>query len=422
MRLNNDLKTWKILGAAALISCSLFACKREMTPDSPTSADTSAVSTPSAQASPSVLHSPDANLDVQRESTFVRLTETYEVQVAENEDGYPILKPLLSGQLPPEMGEDLQTFSLETPEQQDIFDTHLLPILEDSFSRRYFVTSNKLEAGDEQADFRTLRHLVNLLTTRADQVWKEGDNERALALASLPLQLSASMRNRPETVSVNLFSSNYAESTLILIPKWIESEQFRPQDHQKLLAMIQESAPSYSHLQETVSVDFAQLSNSLQSEKGRENLGIGRLEPSTLKKWLSQLNEIYSEAIKLYTPGSDEGSSFNERVLKASTLIQGLVIDYPQVATMQRHSFAKYKSTELGLALLGPEGDSLKSLSSEEVVERVFASQVDNLPVLKSILLVEHQGKSLRVMGKLGKFELLAPGVSPIFFEFHPDL
>ena len=422
MRAKTDYKTWRALGATFLICCSLSACTQENSPKTQPSPSMSTTTSPSSQASPQVIDLPNANLDAQRASVFETLTTAYELPVAENEDGYKLIKPLLSGQLPPELGEDLLAFRLETPEQKQIFDSHLLPILEESFSRPYFVTSQKLEAGEEQADFRSLRRIIKLLATRADQLWMEGDRDRALTLVSLPLQLSASMRNRPETVSVNLFSSTYAEFALALMPKWLETESLPPEVQQKLLVMVRKYAPSYSHLQETVSVDFAQLSNSLQSEKGRENLGIGQLESTTLKKWLSQLDQIYSEAIQLYTPGSDEGKVFNEQVLKASTLIQGLVIDYPQIATMQRHSFAKYKSTELGMTLLSPEGASLKALSSAETIERIFASQPDNLLVLKDLLVVEYQGNSLRVMGKVGEFDLLAPGVGPIFFEFHPDL
>jgi len=171
--------------------------------------------TPLAQASPSpageVASRSDDGL------VFRSITERYEQPVDEQGDGFRVVLPLLEGDLPEGFGEDLSDISLETPEQQKAFDDRLLPVLKKSFASPTFVPSQRLLAGDSGVNYRGLRQLVTLLGMRAEQLWADGDKKGAIELASLPLSLARAMRSRPETASVNLFSSSYAESSLSLI-------------------------------------------------------------------------------------------------------------------------------------------------------------------------------------------------------------
>lgn len=379
---------------------------------------------PAPSASPVALVSPvETSLPVttadpaEEKALFAALTEQYQADVEASRNGYPIVEPFLKGELPEGMGEDLYELSLESSEEQAAFDSKLLPTLKNSFSKPIFVPKSELVAGDTEVNYRGLRHLVGLLTQRAEQVWEKGDKQQALELAQLPLNLSSAMRVRPETASVNLFSSNYSEATLALIPSWMESGNMDPESVDDLRSMLEASSPDYAHLRETVSVDFAQLLNSLDSEKGREMLGIGQVEPSTLELWKKQLLAIHGEAVRLYDEAPLDPAAFNQSVRAASGPIQGLVIDYPEVATMQKHWFAKYKASELGLALLGPKGPELSKLDSEQLIGEVLQDDQATEDAVKALLEIKIDQESIVVMGQPGQFELLAPGVEPVFFE-----
>jgi len=190
---------------------------------------------------------------------------------------------------------------------------------------------------------------------------------------------------------------------------------------ESLSRVLRENTPSYQHLQETVVVDFAQLTNSLQSDDGRKLLGIGQVEDATLATWTEQLADIFEEAEELYGHEPTDAEDFNEKVMSAAVPIQGLVIDYPEVSTMQKHSFVKYKATELGVALLGSDGQELRALPSEELIGQFFDGDEASSEVLKSLIRVEADESSIRVLGQAGQFEMLAPGVEPVFFEFQSD-
>ena len=130
---------------------------------------------------------------------------------------------------------------------------------------------------------------------------------------------------------------------------------------------------------------------------------------------------IHQKATLLFAFDGDGATSFNQEILKASGPIQGLVIDYPEVATMQKHAFAKYKSMELGLTLLGPQGAELRKQPSEEIIQQIFSSDPETVKALKALLVIEVQDESFKVLGRSGQFDLLAPGVNPVFFEFNSD-
>lgn len=409
----------KLLGLA-LCLC-LQSCQQSPVGEptvSPSPASTQLAVTPSA--TPALTPAVNAT-DIQ--AVFKAVTTRYESTVVPEDDGYTILEPLLNGPLPSGLASDLEELRLETAEQKQKFDTHLLPLLMEGMGKPTFVPTRVLQAGGPLINFRGLRQLVRLTAERADQLWSEGKKKKAQEVLAAPLALAQAMRSRPQTVSSYLFEASYAESSLNLIPKWLEDSGAAPELVLELSQLVRQQAPNYDQLRETVDVDFAQLFNSLKTAEGRENLGIGQLEPSTLARWKDQLKTIYLEAIKLYElEENEDGTAFTQAVLAASTPIQGIVIDYPAVSTMQKHSFARYKAYELGLALLGPTSKELKALESEELIKKVFAAEPDTAVAVVSLVQVELKGDSIRIVGKPGIFELIAPGVEPVFFEYHPNL
>jgi hypothetical protein len=395
------------------LSVMLSGCQQQPSP--------SVSGTPVAlQTSTAVGETPVPSSREMDDEGLLAITQQYERPVDEADDGFLLVQPLLSGQLPEGFGEDLYEIGVETPDQQALFDQEILPILQESFSKSTFVPPRRLLTGDFGVDYRGIRHLVSLLAQRADQLWVAGEQERAIELAGLPLSLARAMRSRPETASANLFSSAYAESSLSLFPGWLEEAHQQEAIVSSLREALSRNAPGYGHLSETVRVDFAQLLNSLKTEDGRNLLGIGQVEESTLAGWNKQLRAIYLEAQALYDNQSSDAKTFNTSVLSAAQPIQGLVIDYPEVSSMQKHSFVKYKATELGLALLGPDSQSLRALPSAELIKKVFAGDAVTVKALQDMLIVEVDEKSIRVVGQPGKFEMLAPGVEPVFFEFGP--
>jgi hypothetical protein len=349
---------------------------------------------------------------------FQELTAEFESPVPPDSDVYVALKPILEGNLPKGLGDDVNALDLESPAQVQAFDESLLPLLEEALEKPYFAPDTKLQAtGFGTVDYRGIRTVVNLITTRADQLWSQGEREEAVDLLELPLNLSVAMQSRPETASVNLFSSGYAEAAVSLAQEWLESPDVKPDTVDELAEALEEASPSYPHLQETVTVDFAQLYNSLETEEGRSQLGIGQVQDTTLQAWNSQLLAIHGEASRLYDTRPMDPAAFNKTVLDASGPIQGLVIDYPEVATMQKHAFAKYKATELGLALLGSRGESLRELPSDKMIETVFQENLETAQVLKNLLEVSVDEERIRIEGRDGQFELLVPGVNPVFFQ-----
>lgn len=396
-------KSQRCIAVGIVVAC-LAGCsgspRNAEAPEAPT-----AVSEPST--APAASPSPSGEIGFDRElALFDEIVERYEAPIDEADNGYFIVEPLLSGVLPEAFDEEsLYDISLESSEQRKLFDEHLLPILTEGFTKSLFRPNGRLVVGDVEVDYRGLRHLVILIGQRAEQHWSQGEKAAALKLLRLPLSLSQAMRERPETASINLFSSSYAEVSLDLVQTWTESSTIDEESIRSLRTILEEAEPDFSHLQETVVVDFAQLLNSLETEAGRERLGIGLVEDERLQKWRDELLTIYREALELYGDKPIDATAFNRTVLDSSSRIQGLVIDYPEVATMQKRALVRYKATELGLAMMLP--------NSEERVETLI-----NEPVAREFLKIDRDDERVRLIGQPGQFEVLAPGVEPIFFEY----
>jgi hypothetical protein len=378
--------------------------------------------TPSKTATPAPVTTtaqPAASASPVSSEVFVAVTDRYEMEMEEGQNGYPLLQPILNSELPEGLGDDLELVALDTPEQIKSFDLMLLPTLRDGFRKKRFAPPGLLQAGTADINYRGLRHLVSLVVQRAEQQ-QGADMQSALGLIELPLALAGAMQSRPETVSVNLFSAGYASSVLSWIQTALESGALDQTAIGRLQKLLSKYTPSYSHVEETITVDFAQLTNSLATEEGREMMGIGQVQDSTLQTWRQQLSDIYQQATKLYLTQKLDADAFNETVMKASGPIQGLVIDYPAMATMQKRYFAEYKATELGLAMVGPDAAKWKSLDSDKLLESFFQNEPETVDALKALLKVERDGESFKIVGQMEQFELLAPGVEPILFE-HRD-
>ena len=397
-----------LLAATASAICS---CSQPADPGVPSSTPEPMAS---SQATPEASSTPAEVVD---EAVFVAVTERYEAEPESGQNGFEVLEPLLNSQLPEGLGDDLEMVSLDEPEQIKAFDSKLLPTLKKGMGRKGFVPKARLLAGEGDINYRGLRHLVSLLGTRAEQRLEQGDVKGATELVEMPLSLASAMQSRPETVSVNLFSAGYASTSVAWIQGALESGALDAETIARLQKVLAANSPSYPHLQETITVDFAQLVNSLNIEEGRAMMGIGQVEESTLESWRKQLFEIYARATKLYETSPGSAEAFNQTVMQAAVPIQGLVLDYPEVVTMQKRYFAEYKATELGLALVGPEAARWKDVPSGELVEQYFADQPETVAALKELVKVERDGQTFKVVGRLEHFELLAPGVEPVLFE-----
>lgn len=347
------------------------------------------------------------------------MTESFQASIEKEKNGLTSLEGILAGRLPEGMTGTLYDLSIDSEADRTQFDTHLLPLLRQAFTAEVFAPAGELAVGDSSLDYRGLRHLVGLVAQRAEQHWLKGDKESALELASYPLSLARAMQARPETASANLFSQGYASITLDLIPLWLESQKLDPEVVASLRQALKENSPSYGHVEQTVTVDFAQLLNSLETSEGRGRLGIGMVEKRTLEIWTAQVLQLYAEAKKLYSPGGGGLDSFNDAFRASAEPIQGVVIPYPEVATSQKHFFAKYKSTELGLALLS---DDFKSLSLEQLIEKLYPDDEKTRALLKDCLELEKSQTSIRILGKKDYFALISPMEAPVLFEYHQDL
>ena len=372
-----------------------------------------------AEATPEVSSTPaEAAVD---ESVFVAVTEQYEAVPEAGENGFDVLEPLLNSKLPEGMGNDLEMVSLDEPEQIAAFDTKLVPKLKEGMSRKGFMPKARLLAGEGDINYRGLRHLVGLLGLRAEQRLEKGDVSGAMELAELPISLASAMQSRPETVSVNLFSAGYASTSIAWIQSALETGALNGESIARIQKFLAANSPDYPHLQQTITVDFAQLVNSLNTEEGRGMMGIGQVENTTLETWRKQLVEIYARAVKLYETAPMNADAFNQTVMQAAVPIQGLVIDYPAMAAMQKRYFAEFKATELGLALVGPEAAKWKDVPAEELIGKFFADQPETVSALHDFIRIEREDAAVKIVGQMAQFELLAPGVEPVLFEHKPN-
>ncbi len=393
------------LSTIATLFFGVAGCRQAIKPvSSPTPAATTA-------ATPSASPVDTASLSISE------ITEQYESPVDEAQNGLPSLLPLLTDEA---QTDRLSELSLEKKEDLAYFDGEIAPLLQSAFRQPYFLPAHKLLSGQQELNYRSLRRLVELATERAQLHWEAGQKDQALELVGLPLTLAKAMQSRPETVSVNLFSSSYANFSLDRIGGWLGDGQLNADEMVQLSKLLAENRPQYEHLEKSISVDFSQISNSLDDPETRNSLGMSFAKPEDIDVWKKELLSLYGPAKALYTTEQIDPRIFNDAVLKVSPQIQGLVIDYPTVVTMQKHAFSAYLATELALTMerhrLSKDGAVLdqSSLLKETFPEDERAAQVADalLEMKKGTLPGDFQ-----IVGRASLFELMSPGAPAVFYE-----
>lgn len=289
------------------------------------------------------------------------------------------------------------------------FDETILPALRQSFQCSTFLPPQPLRAGQPYINYRGIRRLVQLTSERSQLLWSDGQHEQALALIKLPLSLCKALRARPESVSGSLFCSAYATSALRTVESWAKTGDLQGESLAQLRDFISRQRPDYAHLEQTFAVDIAQLLNSLDDAKSREALGLVSATEAQQKLWKEELLSLHEIGAKLYRwPGAPDSQGFNQAILASSAELQGLIIDYPQVVTMQKHAYLRYLSSEVLLALVAarqengryPEKLSLTlSELRDQKAQDYFQSLTDYQP--------GPQGQAFRIVLKDKTFELL---------------
>lgn len=384
--------------------------------------------TPAPSGSPvaAATGTPAATGPVAETMLYAEITGRYQAPVNEAENGWPILKPKLQPETPdgPLPSERLGALSLsDKPEDLAFFDKEVLPILQQSFSKPAFVETHPLLMGKDPltANYRDLRQLCELLGQRADLLWKQGKKKEALEMLRLPLSLAKALQSRPETVSVNDFSSSYARAALRDIADWAGDNSLKGAELEQAAKMLAEYRPHYAHVVETITVDFAQLENSINDKAIREeNLGLGLARTQDLTLWKEQLRGLLDEAKKLYGFQPSDAQLFNDEVMKMSAQVHGLVIDYPQITTQQKHAYASYLATELALALERHRlSGNKKPLEAAKLVETTFAGDADAQEAANA-LLVYKPGQapgSFTISSRGDVFKLLSPEGFVTFYQ-----
>lgn len=376
----------------------------------------------SHSASPSVQDTPLVPLN---SLTYEEITARYQSPVDPAQNGWPeLLKFLEGGEGDDSSGIDkAEALDLEQAADAKLFDQSILPVLASAFTKPAVTGAPPLISGKDPINpyYRDLRALCDLLTKRADQLQSAGDKEQAMKLIGLPLSLAQALQSRPETVSVNDFSSKFAAASLATIADWASTNVLSIQQLEQLSALLADKRPNYQHLALTISVDFAQLENSLDDQQVRtETLGLGLSDAATISTWKQELRTLRGEAEKLYQLTPIDAQTFNNAVMKLAGPIQGIVIDYPNIAAMQKRSFASYLATELALTLERHRlSEEKEPLSAEQVFQRTFSSDLTTQQIAQALLEVRLGAtpSSFTIVGQSGMFTLLSPDPNVIFYQ-----
>ena len=353
------------------------------------------------------------------------ISQRYQASVENAENGWPELKGFLEG------SDDWASSGMESAAELDLdrpadaatFDGKILPALRSAFTKPAFTGTPKLLSGHDPINphYRDLRALCDLLTQRADQLWTSGKKEQALELVELPLSLAHSLQSRPETVSVNDFSSKYAAVALATIADWASTNTLVQPQLDTLISSLAKYRPDYDHMALSISVDFASLENSLDNQEVRTGiLGLGLSQPEEIQQWKEQLRSLLGEAQKLYGLTPIDAKAFNDAILKLAPPIQGIVVDYPNIAAMQKRTHASYLATELALTLEKHRlAKSKEPLTAEQVFEQTFASDTSAQKVAQALLEVRPgpTPSQFTIAGRSGMFTLLSPDPNIIFYQ-----
>ena len=401
-----------------LIALLLAGCGRTPTPSAGGSGTPSVSATPVAAA---VTGTPGGEL------SYAEINARYTAPVPQADNGWPIVKPLFvaAAEGQPAPWERYETLAIsDKPADLAVFDKEVLPRVKESFSKPAFLESHQLLSGKDPLSlyYRHLRTLCDQVAERADLLWKTGKKGEALDLLKLPLSLAKALQNRPETVSLNLFSSAYANSSLRDVADWVSTNQMKDPELTQASRMLAEFRPSYAHLAACLSVDFAQLDNSIKDEPIRtEVLGLGMAEAKDLDLWSRQLSQLKSDASKLYSFEATDPQAFNQAVLKMEPQVHGLVLEYPELTTMQKHAYASYLATELALALEKMRLSKTKAPEQKALFKATFAGDSGAQEAALALLTVVYKPgevpQSFAINGRGKVFALASPDGNVSFYQ-----
>ncbi len=360
---------------------------------------------------------PAGNLDDQEEvdslAMFIEVTQDFE-KIPEDEDNGYVSLAARSSELQDE------SFNLTSKEEREHFDKVVLPLFEEIASKPIFASTQRLLAGRAQVDYRELRRLVQAVNDRAAQAWEAGDRAQAVKLFGWPLALAHSMQARPETVSVNLFSYSYMGSSLDLLQEWLTLSNPNVEDLERIAEQLRKFRPDHDHLVRTITVDFAQLHNSLGEESVRGNLGVAFSGEELLEAWREELLGLHQRGLELYKKPLMEKEAFNDSIRKASPQLQGLIIDYPEVLTMQRRWYTYYLAMELAVAIeLQAQKQKSETVDPGRVATELFAEDEPATFGLNSYLELKAGSEPGRftLVGRKEVFKLISPDEELLFYK-----
>lgn len=354
--------------------------------------------------------------------TYEEILERYQAPLGDEQNGWSVLRPLLVAVEPdvPVVFDRLSLLDLSNPDDLAFFDKEAYPTLKEALTKPFFVEPYPLLSGRDplMMHYRSLRTICDLLGQRADLLWAEGKKDEALEMSSLPLSLAKAMQARLETVSVNLFSLGYSNTSLGHLAEWAAEGSLKEPELAKAREILAKNRPDYGHLRSSLDVDFAQLEHSLGDETTRtEVLGLGLARAEDVKTWVQEVRGLKEEAQKLYGPAPDAAQSFNDAVMKSSAQVRGLVLDYPPMLEMQKRNYASYLATELALALESYRLAKKKTPALESLLSELFSGDEQAQQQVEAMLLVQYATDSVPenflIAAKPDAFKVTAPdGVS----------
>ncbi len=305
--------------------------------------------------------------------------------------------------------EEMSNLPEDEQERHQAILDRLVPGLQEFAGKPAYAPTGELNLGNRTLDYRALRDLIMLAMEPADQLWASGQKAEALQLVELPLALAHAMQQHPESVSVHLFSASYAGLSLAQIDRWLNEGPLDPEELQTLSEVLARYRPSLSHLEQTVSLDFAQIANSLADDELRAKLRLGLVSDEQLARWNEELQQIHLKAVELYRSPKLEIDPFNDAVRSVSPQLQGLIIDYPEVLTMQRRWYALYLATEIVLGLERGRGPDGSPPSVADVADSVFADDPTVPQHLSIFLEAKTADGRVELYGQPDMFHLISP-------------
>lgn len=386
-------------------------------------------SAPESKPSLALIPTKSPPLQVERE-VFSELSKRYEETVDSKDNGWLILKPVL---LKLESGvglegKDVLSLRLDKLEDRKFFDKSLLPLLRAGFSRPFFYAPHQLLQGKDPLIpyYRLLRGLCQLTVQRAQLAFEARDIGLALELVELPLRLAKATQSRPQTVSTALFSQSYAQTSLDTLDRWIKTDSLSVADLKAIEDMLLANSPSYSHLKETVLVDFAMLENSLKDDGTREQiLGLGLLSDQEKNGYLAQIEGLLELTQALLEPDNFKDEAFTKAVLSLSPELQGLILEYPGMLTSLKLGTVSFYASQLGFRMKRLQaGKPSRGLPPNELyqlaLQDLFGKRSPDFKAIKAMLeLKPGADKGLvffEIAAKPGYFKLISPQSDPVFF------